>query len=213
MNFTAGRRRRRGRPRHGCPRCWRSIPQAVVVLVTAHSDVELAVEAMKKGAADFVTKPWENERLLATLMAGAQSAPLAPGSGGTAPAQSRPGRRHPHRIRHDRHLARHAAGVRRHPPHRAHRCQCADPGRERHRQGTGGARNPSPVAARQRGLPAGGYGRAVAAAFRKRAVRPSPRRLHRRQAGSHRAISAPPPAARCSWTRSAMCRCICKASC
>jgi len=43
-------------------------PQAVVVLVTANSDVELAVEAMKKGAADFVTKPWENERLLATLM-------------------------------------------------------------------------------------------------------------------------------------------------
>jgi two-component system, NtrC family, response regulator HydG len=44
-------------------------PQAVVVMVTAHSDVELAVDAMKKGAADFVTKPWENERLLATLMA------------------------------------------------------------------------------------------------------------------------------------------------
>jgi len=44
-------------------------PQAVVVMVTAHSDVELAVEAMKKGAADFVTKPWENERLVATLMA------------------------------------------------------------------------------------------------------------------------------------------------
>ena len=44
-------------------------PQAVVVLVTAHSGVELAVNAMKKGAADFVTKPWENERLLATLLA------------------------------------------------------------------------------------------------------------------------------------------------
>jgi two-component system, NtrC family, response regulator HydG len=42
-------------------------PGAVVVLVTAHSDVELAVEAMKKGGADFVTKPWQNERLLATL--------------------------------------------------------------------------------------------------------------------------------------------------
>jgi two-component system, NtrC family, response regulator HydG len=44
-------------------------PQAVVVLVTAHSDVALAVQAMKQGAADFVTKPWENERLLATLLA------------------------------------------------------------------------------------------------------------------------------------------------
>ena len=43
-------------------------PQAVVVLVTAHSGVELAVQAMKLGAADFVTKPWENERLLATLL-------------------------------------------------------------------------------------------------------------------------------------------------
>lgn len=46
-------------------------PQVVVVLVTAHSDVELAVTAMKSGAADFVTKPWENERLLATLTAAA----------------------------------------------------------------------------------------------------------------------------------------------
>jgi two-component system response regulator HydG len=44
-------------------------PQAVVVLVTAHSGVELAVQAMKQGAADFVTKPWENDRLLATLLA------------------------------------------------------------------------------------------------------------------------------------------------
>ena len=44
-------------------------PQAVVVMVTAHSGVELAVQAMKQGAADFVTKPWENERLVATLLA------------------------------------------------------------------------------------------------------------------------------------------------
>jgi two-component system response regulator HydG len=46
-------------------------PQAVVVLVTAHSGVDLAVTAMKIGAADFVVKPWENERLLATLRAAA----------------------------------------------------------------------------------------------------------------------------------------------
>ena len=42
-------------------------PLAAVVLVTAHSDVGLAVEAMKRGAADFVVKPWENARLIATL--------------------------------------------------------------------------------------------------------------------------------------------------
>ena len=46
-------------------------PYAVVVLVTAHADVDLAVTAMKSGAADFVIKPWENERLLATLTAAA----------------------------------------------------------------------------------------------------------------------------------------------
>ncbi|HEY6927121.1 MAG TPA: response regulator, partial [Steroidobacteraceae bacterium] len=33
-------------------------PQAVVVLITGHSGIDLAVEAMKRGAADFVTKPW-----------------------------------------------------------------------------------------------------------------------------------------------------------
>ncbi len=44
-------------------------PQATVVLLTAHSDVELAVNAMKKGATDFVGKPWENDRLVASMMA------------------------------------------------------------------------------------------------------------------------------------------------
>jgi DNA-binding NtrC family response regulator len=38
-----------------------------VVVMTAWGSVELAVEAMRRGARDFVQKPWENERLLATL--------------------------------------------------------------------------------------------------------------------------------------------------
>lgn len=42
-------------------------PTAVVVLITAYGDVELAVRAIKKGATDFVLKPWDNEKLLATL--------------------------------------------------------------------------------------------------------------------------------------------------
>jgi DNA-binding NtrC family response regulator len=42
-------------------------PQAVVVMITAHAGVSVAVEAMKRGATDFVSKPWSNERLLATV--------------------------------------------------------------------------------------------------------------------------------------------------
>ena len=47
-------------------------PDAVVVLITAHGGVELAVEAMKQGATDFVAKPWENEKLLATVSSAAK---------------------------------------------------------------------------------------------------------------------------------------------
>ncbi|WCM25794.1 sigma-54 dependent transcriptional regulator [Sphingomonas sp. QA11] len=42
-------------------------PDLVVVMITAHAGVNIAVEAMKRGATDFVSKPWSNERLLATV--------------------------------------------------------------------------------------------------------------------------------------------------
>lgn len=42
-------------------------PSAVVVLITAYGDVQMAVKAIKEGAMDFVLKPWENEKLLATI--------------------------------------------------------------------------------------------------------------------------------------------------
>ena len=41
----------------------------VVILMTAFGNVELAVKAIKKGATDFILKPWENEKLFATLSA------------------------------------------------------------------------------------------------------------------------------------------------
>ena len=44
-------------------------PQSVVVLITAHGGIDVAVEAMKLGATDFVAKPWQNEKLVATLTA------------------------------------------------------------------------------------------------------------------------------------------------
>ena len=42
-------------------------PQAVVVFMTAYADTDKAVKAIKEGATDFVSKPWEKEKLLATL--------------------------------------------------------------------------------------------------------------------------------------------------
>ncbi len=42
-------------------------PKATVVLFTAYGDVEMAVRAIKAGAVDFVLKPWENDKLLATM--------------------------------------------------------------------------------------------------------------------------------------------------
>ena len=42
-------------------------PSIEVILITAYGDVELAVKAIKEGAADFIIKPWQNEKLLATL--------------------------------------------------------------------------------------------------------------------------------------------------
>ena len=44
--------------------------QAVVILMTAYADADKAVRALKSGATDFITKPWDNSKLLATLFAG-----------------------------------------------------------------------------------------------------------------------------------------------
>ncbi len=44
-------------------------PSAVVILITAYGDIDMAVRAIKEGAMDFITKPWQNEKLLATVNA------------------------------------------------------------------------------------------------------------------------------------------------
>jgi len=45
----------------------RDFPEVEVMLFTAYADIALAVEGMKRGAFDFVVKPWDNAKLLATL--------------------------------------------------------------------------------------------------------------------------------------------------
>lgn len=47
-------------------------PQAVVIFITAYSDTEKAVQAIKQGATDFIPKPWLNDKLLATVSSALQ---------------------------------------------------------------------------------------------------------------------------------------------
>ena len=44
-------------------------PHVSIILITAYGGVNIAVEAIKEGAVDFVVKPWQNEKLLSTVSA------------------------------------------------------------------------------------------------------------------------------------------------
>lgn len=41
--------------------------EALVIMITAYGDIDLAVRSLKEGAADFVVKPWHNEKLVQTI--------------------------------------------------------------------------------------------------------------------------------------------------
>ena len=43
-------------------------PSLPVVLFTAYADIDLAVRGIKEGATDFVVKPWDNRKLVETLL-------------------------------------------------------------------------------------------------------------------------------------------------
>jgi two-component system, NtrC family, response regulator HydG len=47
-------------------------PLTQVILITAYGDIDLAVKSLKEGAEDFILKPWQNEKLLASLQAALQ---------------------------------------------------------------------------------------------------------------------------------------------
>ncbi len=104
-----------------------------IIVMTAWGSLELAVEAMRRGAKDFIQKPWENARLLAILktqielVAGFEEEP-APGSGKPLAAR----RRAPHAHRRIGLDAARAGSDRARGPVG---CQRADHRRARHRQG------------------------------------------------------------------------------
>jgi len=71
MNFVVGERSGAGgldalSRIHACDAC------LSVVLMTAYGGVALAVEALKRGATDFILKPWHNDKLIAAVSAAAQ---------------------------------------------------------------------------------------------------------------------------------------------
>ena len=68
MNFVAGDSSGRA-GLDGLARTRCLDPAVAVVLMTAYGGVALAVEALKRGASDFVLKPWKNERLAEALAA------------------------------------------------------------------------------------------------------------------------------------------------
>jgi len=61
-------------------------PEVVVIAATAYGSVDVAVEAMKRGAFDFVAKPWQNDKLVATVRAALALRPSRPTSPATTGA-------------------------------------------------------------------------------------------------------------------------------
>lgn len=47
-------------------------PNAIVILITAYGELDLAVKAVKAGATDFIAKPWKNEKLYSTITSALQ---------------------------------------------------------------------------------------------------------------------------------------------
>ena len=45
----------------------KSDPLIIVIMITAYGDIDLAVRAIKEGATDFISKPWDAEKLIITL--------------------------------------------------------------------------------------------------------------------------------------------------
>ena len=66
MNFRKGKRDGE-EGFHWLERILESDRDAVVVMITAYGDIDLAVRAVRAGAVDFTLKPWKNQKLLATV--------------------------------------------------------------------------------------------------------------------------------------------------
>lgn len=67
MNFTSGKNTG-NEGLYWLSRIREADPDLPVILITAYGGVELAVDALKRGATDFILKPWTNDKLLSTVV-------------------------------------------------------------------------------------------------------------------------------------------------
>ena len=119
-----------------------------VVMITAYASVESAISAMKPGAFDYITKPFKNDEVLVVVRNAMERRRLVHENRDAAPE-------HPGAVpqvrEHHRRQPADAAGVRPDHPGGAEPVDDPDPGRERHGQGAGGARDPRQLVARPTG--------------------------------------------------------------
>ena len=73
MNFTTGATSGKERL-YWLQKIRKDFPNCSVIMSTAYADVDIAVEALKKGATDFIVKPWSKQKLVATLHSAMQLA-------------------------------------------------------------------------------------------------------------------------------------------
>ncbi len=112
--------------------CAQIDPKLPVIVMTTHGTAETAIEAMQRGAFDYLLKPWNLDELTDLVESSPRSRPAKPRA---SPHRSRRGIRRPRRPRH-RPFAGNAERLQGDRPHRRAKRECADPGRERDRKGT-----------------------------------------------------------------------------
>ena len=169
-----------------CKELRQTDPKLPVIVMTTHGTAETAIEAMQRGAFDYLLKPWDLEELTDLVNKALEAGRLSP-----RPRGHRSGIRF-RRRRRPRHrpISRDAERLQRDRPDRGPGRDRADPGRERHRQGAGRTRH-LPSQPPQRPAVSGdqlrGHPRNAAG---KRVVRPRERGVYRRRPRAHRQIRA-----------------------
>ena len=148
-----------------------------VLMITAFASVESAIAAMKRGAFDYITKPFKNDEVLIVVRNAVERGRLVE-ENRIAPAD-RPGAVSQLR-QHHRPQPADEAGVRPHHPGGAQPFDDPDPGRERHGQGAGRPGHPHALSACRPRVRDRQLGEPAARPPRVHAVRPREGRVHGR---------------------------------